>query len=138
MSVTTATIDKYNSIFDNKKDIVYIDSQRGAFIMRTLKAINILDSIIPISRFNKGEANKIFAEVKDKGIRIVVKNNVPECVLISPDEYQKMIEDYEDMKLLALAEKRLADDAAPISHKEMLKKMGFTESELDGIEVELE
>ena len=58
MSVTTATIDKYNSIFDNKKDIVYIDSQRGAFIMRTLKAINILDSIIPISRFNKGEAKK--------------------------------------------------------------------------------
>lgn len=138
MSVTTATIDKYNSIFDNKKDIVYIDSQRGAFIMRTLKAINILDSIIPISRFNKGEANKIFAEVKDKGIRIVVKNNVPECVLISPDEYQKMIEDYEDMKLLALAEKRLADDAAPISHKEMLKKLGLTESDLDGAEVELE
>ena len=105
--------------------------------MRTLKAINILDSVIPISRFNKGEANKIFAEVKDKGIRIVVKNNVPECVLISPEEYQKMIEDYEDMKLLVLAEKRLNDKAAPISHNEMLKKLGLTESDLDGVKAEL-
>ena len=138
MSDTTATIDKYDNLFDNIKDIVYIDSQRGAIIMRTLKAINILDSIIPISRFNKGEANKIFAEVKNKGIRIVVKNNVPECVLISPEEYQRMIEDYEDMKLLALAEKRLADNTTPISHEEMLKQLGLTNSDLDDVEVELE
>ena len=80
MSVATAVIDKNNSLFDYIKDIVYIDTKEGVFIMRTLKAINILDSIIPISRFNKGEANKIFSEVKTNGLRIFVKNNVPECV----------------------------------------------------------
>ena len=30
--------------------------------MLALKTANILDTIIPISRFNKGEANKIFSE----------------------------------------------------------------------------
>lgn len=32
--------------------------------MKALNTLNILDSIIPISRFNKGEANKIFSDVK--------------------------------------------------------------------------
>ena len=106
--------------------------------MKTLRAVNILDSIIPISRFNKGEANKIFTEVKNSGLRIVVKNNVPECVLISPKDYQKMVEEYEDLKLIALAEKRLADNAAPISQENMLKSLGLTQSDLDGVEVEVE
>ena len=32
--------------------------------MNSLKTANILNAIIPISRFNKGEANKIFAEME--------------------------------------------------------------------------
>ena len=32
--------------------------------MNALNAVNILDSIIPISLFNKGQANKIFSDVK--------------------------------------------------------------------------
>lgn len=131
-------IDKSTNLFDNIKNIVYIDNSRGAVIMRTLSAVNILDSIIPISRFNKGEANKIFAEVKNSGLRIVVKNNIPECVLISPQDYQKMVEEYEDLKLYALAEKRLAENAVPISQEDMLKNLGLTLSDLDGVEVEVE
>jgi len=76
--------------------------------MNAFKAVNIIDSIVPISRFNKGEANKIFKEVKTKGIRIVVKNNTPECVLISPKEYQEMVEKYEDALLLIEANNRLS------------------------------
>ena len=68
--------------------------------MNALRTVDLLDSIIPISRFNKGEANKIFSEVKKNGVRIVVKNNVPECVLISPKDYQQMMEAYEDTVLL--------------------------------------
>ena len=73
--------------------------------MRTLNTLNVLDSIIPISRFNKGEANKIFSDVKKFGTKIVVKNNVPECVLMSPQTYQQMMEEYEDAVLAAEAEK---------------------------------
>ena len=138
MNELTNTINKSTDIFDNIKDIVYIDNSKGAVVMKTLRAVNILDSIIPISRFNKGEANKIFTEVKNNGLRIIVKNNVPECVLISPQDYQKMVEEYEDLKLIALTEKRLADNAAPISQEDMLNSLGLTQSDLDGVAVEVE
>ena len=61
--------------------------------MTALNTVNVLDSIIPISLFNKGQANKIFSEVKKFGTRIVVKNNVPECILMSPQSYQQMMEE---------------------------------------------
>ena len=40
-----------------------------------------MNMFVPISRFNKGEAGKIFKEVAEKGMKIVLKNNEPECVL---------------------------------------------------------
>ncbi len=57
--------------------------------INTLKLIN---AIIPITRFNKGEAGKIIDEVKQNGPRIIVKNNVPECVMISLEDYNSLTE----------------------------------------------
>jgi len=51
-----------------------------------------LDAIVPISRFNKGEANRIFEEVRQSGFKIVVKNNSPACVLIEPGHYRRWME----------------------------------------------
>ena len=90
--------------------------------MNSLKTANILNAIIPISRFNKGEANKIFAEVKKDGTRIVVKNNIPECILMNPKDYQEIMEEYENALLAAEAHKRLAEQANPISHKNIVLK----------------
>lgn len=98
--------------------------------MNAFKAVNIIDSIVPISRFNKGEANKIFKEVKTKGIRIVVKNNTPECVLISPKEYQEMVEKYEDALLLIEANNRLSQQVNFISHNDILKDLDINENDL--------
>lgn len=106
--------------------------------MNALKSVNILKSIVPISRFNKGEANKIFSEVKNDGVRIVVKNNVPECVLISPEDYQNMIEEYENTLLLMEATKRASENVTPISQEDILKRYGISESDLDDVEVDLE
>lgn len=106
--------------------------------MNAITTINILNSIIPVSRFNKGEASKIFNEVKNDGIRIVVKNNVPECVLISPIEYQEMVEKYEDALLYIEACTRLSEEAEYFSHKEVLKSLDISEEDLKDIEVELE
>lgn len=66
---------------------------------------NVLNSLVPISRFNKGEANKIFDEVKETGCKIVLKNNVPACVLITPEKYNEMMETIENYNLLVEAEK---------------------------------
>ena len=106
--------------------------------MNTVNSINILDSIIPISRFNKGEANRIFTEVKNDGIRIVVKNNTPECVLISPKDYQALIEQYEDALLMAEANNRLSNNVRYISHNDILNDLNIHEQDLENIDIELE
>ena len=106
--------------------------------MNVLNTVNVLDSIVPISRFNKGEANKIFSDVKKSGISIVVKNNVPECILMSPQSYRKMMEEYEDALLVAEAAKRLAQNVEYASHEDVMKKLGLKETDLDDVEVNLE
>jgi len=58
----------------------------------SLTALKVLNAIVSVTRFNKGEAGKIIEEVKEDGIRVVVKNNVPECVMITVDKYQELID----------------------------------------------
>ena len=106
--------------------------------MNAMNTVNVLDSIIPISLFNKGQANKIFAEVKKVGTKIVVKNNAPECILMSPQSYQQMMEEYENAILAAEAEKRLAQKTEYISHEDVMKDFGLDSSDLDDVEVNLE
>ncbi len=106
--------------------------------MYALKAVNLLESIIPISRFNKGEANKIFSEVKSRGTRIVVKNNIPECILMSPEEYQVMMEEYENAVLFAEAQLRDKENVKSLSQEEILSKYGFSEDDLNDISIDLE
>lgn len=82
---------------------------------------------VPISQFNKGMAGKIFAEVKTSGLKIVLKNNQPECVLISPVEYTQILEDRKKMK--ALAAIRLVEDLR-VAEEECEKYGSVSEEEL--------
>ena len=92
---------------------------------------NVLDALIPISRFNKGEANKIFDEVRLSGYKIVVKNNAPACVLLAPEKYKELAELLDDHYLLALAEERLKNDKAPtIPFEKILEEDGITIADL--------
>ena len=101
---------------------------------------NLLSSIIPISCFNKGEANKIFEEVHESGIKIVVKNNKPTCVLISPEEYDSIVEMIENYNLLMEAEKRISENNPKTNqtHSQTLCALGISENDLKDIEVEIE
>lgn len=56
---------------------------------------NLLKNVVPISRFNKGEAGKIIEEVKTEGMKIIIKNNIPECVLISSQDWDSLMLDFE-------------------------------------------
>lgn len=56
-----------------------------------LTARKLIHSFVPISRFNKGEAGKIIEGVKEEGICLVVKNNAPECIMLSLEEYDRLI-----------------------------------------------
>ena len=61
-------------------------------MLNKLSMSGMLNSFVPISRFNKGEAHKIFDEVKQNGFGVVVKNNSPTCILITPEIYEEMME----------------------------------------------
>lgn len=98
--------------------------------------IDALTSTIPISMFNKGLAGKIFEEVKNGEVKVVTKNNIPVCVLLSPEEYTALIDEVNDAKLLVLANERLLnfDQDSAITAEEHKKKYGITSEKLKGYE----
>lgn len=93
----------------------------------------ILESTVPISQFNRGMAGKIFDEVKKHGAKIVMKNNEPECVLLSPGDYIALIDQVNDAKLLLLANERMEkyDANKLVSHEDVMKRYGITASDLE-------
>ena len=96
---------------------------------------------VPITLFNRGLAGKIFEEVKQQGSKVVMKNNAPECVLLSPEEYLHLMDEVNDAKLAALAAERMQhfDPAAAISAEEVYRSHGITEADLASMdEVEFE
>ena len=102
-----------------------------------------LKNTIPISLFNKGMAGKIFKSVKESGSKIVMKNNVPECVLLSPKSYLEMTEKVENAELLALAMYRIENGAFKDTRdfNEVMKELHIASEELNDIdesEVEFE
>ena len=108
--------------------------------MDQMSTVGMMKKIVPITRFNKGEANKIFDEVQSTGTKIVMKNNRPACVLVSPEQYESLIEMLSDYLLLAEADRRMAanNDAENISHEDMMRSLGITREELDAVDVEIE
>lgn len=106
--------------------------------MRAMQHIN--DHIVPITRFNKGEANKIFDEVSRDGFSYVVKNNQVKCILISPEAYDKLIDEMEDYYDAKWADERMAhSNGQTISMSEMAKKYNISEEDMENIpDVEIE
>ena len=88
-----------------------------------------ITNTVPISQFNRGLAGKIFDEVKKYGAKVVMKNNMAECVLLSPEEYMRMIDAIEDARLCSLVEARMEDlnEEKTISFEEMNNKLGIKE-----------
>ena len=108
--------------------------------MNEMSAVGIMKSIVPITRFNKGEANKIFDEVQASGTKIVVKNNKPACVLLSPSQYESLMETLSDYLLLDEAGRRAAanDDNDNISMEAMMEQLDISADDLTGLDVEIE
>ncbi len=100
----------------------------------------VINSLVPISRFNKGEANIIFNEVKETGFKIVLKNNTPMCVLLTPEVYEQMLDTVEEYRLFLEAEKRM-ENAKPedfIPQDKVLSELGIKKTDLENVDVELE
>ena len=101
-------------------------------VLRTKKTV-------PISCFDRGGASKIINAVEHDGPTVVMNNDHPVCVLLSPKQYEVMIEMLSDTLLLEEAESRMAmnDDTRNNSQEEMMRTLGISQEELDAIDVEI-
>lgn len=95
-------------------------------------ATNLLQRLIPISQFNKGQAAKIFERLRTEKELIVLKNNQPSAIILAPDEYERLTEIEENYMLLLEAENRLETngDKPTIPMNTVLENLGISESEL--------
>ena len=95
-------------------------------------ATNLLQRLVPISQFNKGQAAKIFERLRTEKELIVLKNNQPSAIILAPDEYERLTEIEENYMLLLEAENRLEanGDKLTIPMKTVLENLGTSESEI--------
>lgn len=101
----------------------------------------LLQSLVPISQFNRGQASHIFDRLRTEKQLIVLKNNQPSAVILSPEEYARLTEIEEDYLLLVEANRRLAenDSKKNIALDDVLTNLDITEKELEETEdVEIE
>ena len=100
-----------------------------------------INHTIPISQFHKGMAAQIFSDVRKYGAKVVIKNNEPECVLMSPSDYMDFMEELADTRLELLALQRIANGALEhtSTQKEVMESFGITDKDLAAMEeVEIE
>lgn len=95
-------------------------------------AADLLQSLVPISQFNKGQASKIFDRLRSEKELIVLKNNQPSAIILSPEEYTRLTEIEEDYFLLVEANKRIEangdKDTIPIDA--VITDLGISKEEL--------
>ena len=92
---------------------------------------DILDSLVPITQFNHGQASKIFDRLHSESRLIVIKNNQPAAIILSPSEFQRLNEIEEDYTLLLEATRRLKEDSSSSSsRKELMSELYISEADL--------
>lgn len=95
-------------------------------------ATDFLQSLVPISQFNKGQAAKIFDRLHSEKALIVLKNNQPSAVILSLEEYTRLTEIEEDYFLLLEANRRIEEngDKKTVSLDSVMDHLGISKEEL--------
>lgn len=98
-------------------------------------AYETLNSLVSITQFNKGQASRIFDRLSNEKHLIVLKNNVPSAVILSPEEYIRLSEIEENYILLLEAQKRLdSSDGKTLGFSEVMNELGITDEDLNNAE----
>ena len=100
---------------------------------------DILDSLVPITQFNRGQASRIFDRLHTESQLIVLKNNQPAAIILSPSEFQRLSEIEEDYTLLLEATRRLKEDSSSTySREDVMSELGISEADLAAGDVVME
>jgi len=97
---------------------------------------NLLQSLVPITQFNRGHASRIFDRLRTEKQLVVLKNNQPSAIILSPEEYERLAEIEENYLLLMEASERLKKNEGKnsIPFADVLSNLGITEQELNETE----
>lgn len=97
---------------------------------------DLLQSLVPITQFNRGQASRIFDRLRSERQLIVLKNNQPSAIILSPEEYARLAEIEEDYMLLLEANRRLEENNGKptLSFQSVLDELGLTEADLEKTE----
>ena len=104
-----------------------------------VRKTDILDSLVPITQFNRGQASRIFDRLHNNRQLVVLKNNQPAAIILSPEEYSRFTALEEDYTLLLKAIERIQRNSHSSSLKDVMNELGIKEKEFDSIgDVEIE
>lgn len=100
-----------------------------------MTGLELLDSIVPISDFNRGKASAAFNRVSDGKPVVVMKHNVPTYVVLTTDDYRRALEIEADFELYQMAVERMKtfNPKDAISREELLSEYGISDEELDAL-----
>ena len=95
-----------------------------------------LNSLVSISQFSKGQATQVFDRLKNESQLVVLKNNVPAAILLSPSEFSRLAEIEENYNLLLLAQARLGRQGTQNAkdEKAVMADLGITEDDIQSAE----
>ena len=98
--------------------------------------VDFMHRLVPITQFNKGQASRIFDRVRDERQIIVLKNNTPSAVIISPEEYERFAEMEENYHLLLETTERLerAKGKPAVPMADVMAEFGIAQADLDAME----
>ena len=102
---------------------------------------DVLNSLVSITQFNKGQASNIFDRLRTERQLVVLKNNAPSAVILSPEEYERLSDIEEDYQLLLLAQERISNGGLEhtVPFHEAMTDLGISEAEIEEAEdVEIE
>ncbi|WP_308559699.1 type II toxin-antitoxin system Phd/YefM family antitoxin [uncultured Pyramidobacter sp.] len=110
--------------------ILQVKNTQGDDIM--VYTADVLNSLVPITQFNRGQASRIFDRLHTENRLIVLKNNQPAAVILSPAEFGRLSEIEEDYALLMEAAERLAGNASvpTSSMSEVMSELGISDADL--------
>lgn len=89
-------------------------------------------SLVPISQFAGSQASRVFERLHQENQLIVLKDDQPAAVILSPKEFSRLSEIEEDYQLLLEANKRLTNniDATTLSREQLMRELNIAEAEI--------
>ena len=91
----------------------------------------VLNSLVPITQFNRGQASRIFDRLNSENQLVVLKNNQPTAIILSPQEFSRLSEIEEDYRLLLEATQRLSSESRTRSIEKVLSELGISKADID-------